>query len=92
MGARLRKWEFLSVEDFVSISQLRNEGEGGLRNGTRVPMGCFAAAKIFVERGMRLRNHFAANGRFRSGYLGAAKLFRSQGPFLQRPFLGCEIL
>ena len=72
-GVRLRKWEFLGVEDFVSISQLRN--------GTGVPNGCF------VERGMRLRNHFTSNGRFRSGYLGATKLFRSQGPFSQGPFL-----
>ena len=30
------------------ILQLRNEG-GGLRNGTRVLKGCFAAAKIFAE-------------------------------------------
>ena len=34
---------------------------------------------------------FAANGRFRSKYFGLAKLFRSQGPFSQGPFLGCEI-
>ena len=67
------------------------EGEGGLRNGTHVPKGCFAATKIFAEGGRRLRNHFAADGRFRSSYLGTVKLFRSQGPFSQRPFLGCEI-
>ena len=29
-----------------------------LQNGTRVPRGCFAAAKIFAERGLRLRNDF----------------------------------
>nr|CAN64577.1 hypothetical protein VITISV_033754 [Vitis vinifera] len=84
------RWGFLGVEAFATISQLRNEG-GGLRNGTRVPKGCFAAAKIFAEGGMGLRNHFAVDGRFRSGYLRAAKLFRSQGPFSQGPFLGCEI-
>ena len=31
------------------ISQLQNEG--GLRNGTRVPRGCFATAKFFIEGG-----------------------------------------
>ena len=36
---------FFRVETFSQpISQLRN-GVGGLRNGTRVPKGCFAAAK-----------------------------------------------
>ena len=90
MGARLRILDFLGVEDFASISQLRNE-VGGLRNGTHAPKDHFAATKIFAEEGMRLRNHFAAEGRFRSGYLGDAKLFRSQGPVSQRPFLGCEI-
>ena len=38
------------------------EIEGGLRNGTRVPRGCFTAAKIFAEGAMGLRNHFAAMG------------------------------
>ena len=75
---------------FATISQLRNEG-GGLQNGTRVPRGGFEAAKIFAEEGMRLRNHFAAKGRFHSEYLGTAKLFRNQGPFSQGPFLSCEI-
>ena len=64
---------------------------GGLRNGTRVLKGCFVATKIFAEGGMGLRNHFATHGRFRNSYLGAAKLFRSQGPFSQEPFLGYEI-
>ena len=41
-----------------------------------MPKGCFTAAKIFTERDRRLRNHFAADGRFRSGYLGAAKFRR----------------
>ena len=100
------------------ISQLRNEG-GGLRNGTSVLRGGFAATKPpakwgcgcenvifqalgisqsisqlrkFLQKGcMGLRNHFAAKGQFRSGLLGAAKLFRSQGPFSQGPILGCEI-
>ena len=40
---------------------------GGLRNGTRVPNGCFATAKIFAEGGMGLQNDFAAYGRFRKG-------------------------
>ena len=55
------------------ISQLRNEG-GGLRNGTRVPRGGFAAAKIFAEGVMRLQNHFAAKGLFRSGGLISQQL------------------
>ena len=84
MEAQLLKWEFLGMEDFASTSQLRNE-RGGLRNGTHVPKGCF------TEGDRRLRYHFAAEGDFRSGCLGVAKLFRSQGPFSQRPFLGCEI-
>ena len=79
------------------ISQLRNEGMAlrnectMLQNGTRVPRGGFAAAKIFAKGDRRLRNHFAAGGDFRSGCLGAAKLFRNQGPFSQGPFLGYEI-
>ena len=55
------------------ISQLRN-GEWGLRNDTRVPKGGFAAAKIFAEGAMRLRNHFAAKGLFRSGGLISQRL------------------
>ena len=39
------KWSFRSRVPFSQpISQLRNEGTV-LRNGTRVPKGCFAAAK-----------------------------------------------
>ena len=39
------KWDFRSRVPFSQpISQLRN-GVGRLRNGTRVPKGCFAAAK-----------------------------------------------
>ena len=69
----------------------------GLRNGTHVPRGGFAATKNFAEGGIGLWNHFAANGRFRSQglirivLLGVSKLFRSQGPFSQGLPLGCEI-
>ena len=46
-----------SYGDFAAISQLRNEVTV-LRNGTRVPRGGFATAKIFAEGGMRLRKWF----------------------------------
>ena len=64
-GFGCEKWEFLRFGDFAAISQLRNEGMR-LRNGTCVPRGGFAAAKIFLKGAMRLRNHFAAKGLFRS--------------------------
>ena len=35
-----------------------------LRNGTRVPRGGFAAAKIFAEEGVGLRNLFRSGGPF----------------------------
>ena len=57
-----------------------------LRNGTRVPRGGFAAAKIFAEGCVGLRNHFAANGHFRRGLFWAAK-FRKP-----LKFLGSELL
>ena len=62
-GFSCEKWEFLRFGYFATISQLRNEGMR-LRNGTHVPRGGFAAAKIFAEGGMGLRNHFTAKGVF----------------------------
>ena len=65
------KWGFgceNGVFKALRISQLRNEGRR-LQNGTRVPRGGFAAMKIFAEGAMRLQNHFAAKGLFRSGGL-----------------------
>ena len=65
------------------------EMRGGLRNGTRVPKGCFAAAKIFAEvggGGMGMRNHFAAKARFRSGALGLRNYFATKGHFRRGPF------
>ena len=70
------KWDFRSRVPFSQpISQLRN-GVTVLRNGTRVPRGGFAAAKIFAEGGMGLRNHFAEKWRFRRGLFLAAKFRR----------------
>ncbi|KAL6325941.1 hypothetical protein AAG906_038432 [Vitis piasezkii] len=57
---------------FAAISQLRN-GCTWLRNGTRVPRGLFATAKIFAEGARRLKwfrsgNRFSQRGGdFRSG-------------------------
>ena len=61
--------------DFEAISQLRN-GVTVLRNGTRVPRGGFAAAKIFVEGCVGLRNHFTTDGHFRRDLFWAAKFRR----------------
>ena len=61
----LRKLEISRFRDFAAISQLRN-GVTVLRNGTRVPRGGFAAAKIFAEGCVGLRNHFAKEGYFRN--------------------------
>ena len=63
-----------------AISQLGN-GVGGLRNGTRVPKGCFAAAKFSQRGGMGLRNNFAEDGRF-----------RSESSISQRVSFGCKII
>ena len=65
----------------------------GLRNGTRVPKGHFAAAKIFVEGDRRLRNDFAAGDDFRSGggdvrndAWGLRNYFAPKGHFRMGPF------
>ena len=81
MGVRLRKCEFLGVEDFESISQLRNEG--GLRNGTRMPKGCFAAAKIFTEGVHEAAKSFRSRRAFLQRGLGdfVAKGYFRRGPF-----------
>ena len=64
----------------LEISQLRNGGTV-LRNGTRVPRGGFATAKIFTEGGMGLRNHFAAKWHFRSDFLGLRNNFAAKWRF-----------
>ena len=66
--------------DFAAVSQLRIEVTV-LRNGTRVPRGGFAAAKIFVEGCVGLRNHFAVEG-----------YFHSQSLISQQVPKGCEII
>ena len=58
-GYDCENWRFHALE----ISQLRN-GVTLLRNGTRVPRGGFAAAKIFAEGGVGLRNLFRSEGPF----------------------------
>ena len=58
-GALATKLGVFMLCDFAAVSQLRNEVTV-LRNGTRVPRERFAAAKIFTERGLRLRDDFAA--------------------------------
>ncbi|WJZ82808.1 hypothetical protein VitviT2T_002533 [Vitis vinifera] len=75
MGLWLRKLEISHFAGFAAISQLRN-GVTVLRNGTRVPKGGFAAAKIFAEGCVGLRNHFAEEGYFRRGLFLAAKFRR----------------
>nr|CAN65129.1 hypothetical protein VITISV_034758 [Vitis vinifera] len=82
-GVLAVKWGISRCGSFATISQLRN--------GTRVPKGHFAAAKIFADDARRLRNHFAAGNDFRNEAWGAAKLFHSERRFSQRPFLGYEI-
>ena len=54
---------------FAEEGGFRNGGAfSQLRNGTRVPREGFAAAKIFAEGAIGLRNGFAAKGRFRRGF------------------------
>ena len=92
------KWDFRSWVPFSQpISQLRNEGTV-LRNGTRVPKGCFAAAKHPAKLG-----YGCENWRFHA--LGILQPFRScemellccemalvcQEGVSQRGVLGCEI-
>ena len=78
-GALAAKLGVFTLWDFAAILQLRNEVTV-LRSGTRVPRASFAAVKIFAEKGMRLRNDFAAKWRF-----------RSEGLISQRTFWDCEI-
>ena len=66
MASRLRNGGFQGVEVSQPFRSCEMRGTV-LRNGTRVPKECFAAAKIFAERGLRLRNGFAAKCRFRRG-------------------------
>ena len=68
------------MEDFATISQLRNECTG-LRNGTSVPKGCFATAEILAEGAIGLRNGFAAKWRC-----------RSEVAISQRTCWGCEMV
>ena len=74
-GASAAKRRISRHGKLATILQLRN-GCTWLRNGTRVPWGLFATAKIFAEEDGRLRNHFIARGDFRSGSLLAAKFRR----------------
>ncbi|WKA10557.1 hypothetical protein VitviT2T_028122 [Vitis vinifera] len=59
-GFSAAKWRISRRGDFAAISQLRNRCTG-LRNGTCVPRGLFAAAKNFRKEG------WAAAKPFRSG-------------------------
>ena len=59
-----------------------------LRNGTRVPRGGFAAAKIFAEEGVGLRNLFRSGGPFSQPNLdfaetpkGCETIFAADGHF-----------
>ena len=83
MAHRLRNGGSPSVE----ISQLRN-GCTWLRNGTCVPRGFFAAAKIFAKGARRLQNGFTVEigfrneeRDFRSGSLGLRIFFSTRGDF-----------
>ena len=79
MGVRLRKCEFLGVEDFESISQLRNEGgsakwhsyaKGVFRSYENFRRGGYEAAKSFRSRRAFLQRglgDFVAKGYFRRG-------------------------
>ena len=84
-----READFAEGAIFVTfsqpISQLQNGGTT-LRNGTRVPKGHFAAAKIFAEEDRRLRNHFATGSDFRSNAWGLRNYFAANGHFPRGPF------
>ena len=67
MASRLWNGGFQGVEVSQPFRSCETRGTV-LRNGTRVPKECFAAAKIFAERDLRLRNGFAAKCRFRKGF------------------------
>ena len=52
---------------FAAVSQLQNGSHRATKWHSCAKVG-FAAAKIFAERGLRLRTDFAAKCRFRRGY------------------------
>ena len=65
----------------------------GFRRAFRNSERMLAATKWHLcAKGVFRRGGYEVAKPFRSGYLGVAKLFRSQRPFSQGPFLGCEIL
>ena len=64
------------------------EMKGGLRNGTRVPMGGFVATKIFAERGHGAEKSFCSQGAFSQPrpdfvvcFLGLQNYFAAKGHF-----------
>ena len=65
-GALAAKLGFFTLWSFAAVSQLRNGGSCAAKWHSCAKSG-FAAAKIFVERGLRLRTGFAAKCRFRRG-------------------------
>ena len=79
-GALAAKLGFFTFWDFAAVSQLRNEGHYVAKWHSCTKNG-FAVAKIFAERGLRLRNGFAAKW-----------LFRSEVAILQRTCWDCEMV
>ena len=59
MGLWLRKLGVFTLWHFAAVSQLRNEGHCAAKWHSCAKSG-FAVAKIFAERGLRLRTGFAA--------------------------------
>ncbi|WJZ92827.1 hypothetical protein VitviT2T_011802 [Vitis vinifera] len=65
-GAFPAKWRISCFGGSQPLSQLRNGGHCAAKWHSCAKLG-FAAAKIFAERGLRLRTGFAAKCRFRRG-------------------------
>ena len=66
-GAFPTKWRISCFGGSQPLSQLRNGGHCAAKWHSCAKSG-FAVAKIFAERGLRLRTSFAAKCRFRRGY------------------------
>ena len=79
-GALAAKLGIFTLCSFTAISQLRNGGSCAAKWHLCAKIG-FAAAKIFAEETIKLRNDFAKDGRFRRDTL-----------IPQRLILGCEMV
>ena len=70
-------------------SQLRNEG--GSAKWHSCAKWAFRSCENFHRRRKEATKSFHSGGRFSQRMLGSCEIISQPGPFLQGPFLGCEI-